>query len=392
MGSKLLIMQTGHLRYVYLDNAATSFPKPTGVYAALGRALRESVGNPGRSGHRASVQAAECVFEVREKVARLFRLSDASRVVFTLNATHALNMAIKTTLRSPCHILLSDMEHNATLRPILHLVRKDPGYTYSIFPTEGDLERTLTQMIRPETGLIVSTLASNVTGATVSLPILSRVARTRAIPLIVDGSQAAGHMEIDLKSHPVDVFCAPGHKGLFGLTGVGFAIFCDDRRRDSFMEGGSGSMSRDPEMPIALPERFEAGTLPVPAIATLGAGIDEICRVGIETIAHKLKTLGDLAQIRLAEDRDVEMVGSSASGILSFRHRGVDAAALATYLDAHGICVRAGLHCAPLAHKKLGTLESGTVRVSFSHLNGEGDVDALADALAHLPRDAKKPP
>lgn len=360
---------------IYLDNAATSFPKPRCVIRDLNSCLKKYCGNPGRSSHKLSLQASEAIYAVREEIAEHLSISTPENVVFTLNATYALNLAIKTFINEKCHILTSDFEHNSVIRPLEALKRRI-GIEYSSFSTDGDVEKSIKESIRADTKGIVASVASNVTGDSISLKILSKIAAEYNLFLIVDASQAIGHTKIDLKETPCDVLCAPAHKALFGIQGCGFAVFKDSTPRDSFIEGGSGSESVNPLMPVLLPERYEAGTLPTPAIVALGSGLKYIKDIGIENIEARLTMLTSELEARLAEIPDVKIY-KSGTGIVSFNVADYPSSLVAGWLDKNGICTRGGLHCAPSIHKKLGTLEQGAVRISLSYLNSKSDIDGF---------------
>ncbi len=367
---------------IYLDNAATTFPKPRCVIDALYECVSEYCGNPGRSSHSLSRRAGEAVYEARENVSSLFRLDCAERVVFTYNATYALNLALKVIITGPCHVITSDIEHNAVIRPLARLERT-LGIKYSQFDSNGDIRKSIEGLIRPSTRGIVSTLCSNVTGKAIPLKILSDIARERGLFLIIDASQAAGHIDIDLSNVYFDAFCAPAHKGLFGIQGCGFVIFGNDKAYDSFIEGGSGSDSMNSFMPSCLPERYEAGTLSTPAIVTLSCGIKYINQIGIEEISYKVAELTDKLIDRLDDISDIKLY-SASNGIISFNISDMPSELICERLDEFGICTRSGLHCAPSAHKKLGTLNQGTVRVSLSCFNTSNDIDALYKALKKI--------
>ena len=212
---------------IYLDNAATSFPKPRSDIKSVSDCIKKYCGNPSRSSHELSIRAGEAIFDTREKICGLLGVKDVERVVFTLNTTYALNIAIKTTITEKCHVIISDLEHNSVLRPIERLV-KDLGVEYSVFNSDAaDLENEIATHVRDDTRALISTLCSNVTGREIPLSVLSRVRDKHRIALIVDAAQAAGHTDINLTKTPCDVLCAPGHKALFGIQGCGFAIFCD---------------------------------------------------------------------------------------------------------------------------------------------------------------------
>lgn len=365
---------------IYLDNAATSYPKPERVLRELDRCVRHYCGNPGRSSHTLSLLASEKVYEARERIADLLGYSYPERVVFTLNATHALNLAIKTSITDSCHVITSDIEHNSVIRP-LEKLKRTIGISYSSFKSGVNIEAEINRLIRDDTKFIISTLQSNVSGEKVLLSELSKAAKQHNLKLIVDASQAIGHEDINIKDTPCDILCAPGHKGLFGIQGSGVMVITDEDIRDSFIEGGSGSDSMSVNMPEMLPERYEAGTVATPAIATLSEGVGFISEVGISEIKRKLSALGDMLYDRLSEIKSAKIYGGFHSGIISFNIDGVPADALAKRLDRAGICVRAGLHCAPSAHKKLGTLSCGTVRVSLSYLNDKRDIEGFYKEL-----------
>ena len=352
---------------LYLDNAATEYPKPRRVRREVMRCITRYCGNPQRSSHYYSVRASEEVYLARVAVAELFGAESEECVVFTENATYALNLAIKSLIRSPCHILISDLEHNATLRPTVQLAERR-GYSYSVFSTVGDIEGSLEESLRPDTGAIITTLASNVNGRIIPPVVISDFAKRHGLISIADASQFAGHYPIDLRECPFTALCAPAHKGLLGIQGAGVAVFDGGAVTDTFIEGGSGSDSRSPVMPTRLPDRLEAGTLPTPSIVALRRGIEVIKDRGLGEIGYSLARVSAAFCDRLSEIKGCE-VFSEGCGIISFRVSGITTDTIASALDKAGICVRAGLHCAPLAHRTLGTVDTGLVRISLSLFN-----------------------
>lgn len=365
-------------RYIYLDNAATSFPKPGSVIRETTDFIKHAAGNPGRSGHSLSVLCGEKIYSVREKVASLIGLSCPERVVFTSGATFALNLAIKTSVRVGSHVLISDVEHNSVLR-VVHALKIRGIIDYSVFDSD-DIENSIGGLIRNETTHIISTLASNVNGALINIYELSRVAENFGLKLILDASQRLGHAPLTLSDVRFEALCCAGHKSLFGFSGVGFAVFGGEEYRESFTEGGSGSDSKNLTMPQSLPERFEAGTLPLPAIISLGAGIDFINRKGLRNIEARLdRYTKELIEI-ISGMHGIKTC-SGHSGIIMFAHKSLSSEIIAKRLDECGIAVRGGFHCAPLAHKKLGTYEDGAVRISLSFLNSEHDIKCFEKAL-----------
>ena len=275
---------------IYFDNAATTFPKPKSVISAVFECLSEYCGNPGRGSHALARRSAEAVFETREKISDLLKTKHPENVVFTYNATYALNLALKTIITSNCHVITSDIEHNSVIRP-LEKLKKTQGIEYSVFDSDGDVEKNIRKLIRNNTACIVSTLASNVTGKRIPLTVLSKLSAEYGVKLIIDASQYIGYNEIDLTRTPCDVLCAPGHKSLYGIQGCGFAVFKESKIKDSFIEGGSGTEGASPFMPSFLPEGYEAGTLSTPAIVALGAGIDFINSAGIYSIKNKISDI-----------------------------------------------------------------------------------------------------
>ena len=366
---------------VYLDNAATSYPKPREVIKALDKCVRDYCGNPGRSSHYFSVRTAEELYRVREDVSSFFRSGAPENVIFTENATYSLNTAIKTMVPPGCEVIISDVEHNSVVRPLERL-RREHGITYKCFSTDGDISENIEKLIGKQTRCIISTLQSNVTGDAIPLGVLSAVKRRYGLVLIIDASQAAGHRRIDLSKACYDAFCAPGHKGLLGIQGSGILILSDGNRcRESFVEGGSGSESYSKSMPAYLPDRYEAGTLPAPSIVSLGAGIRYINGRGIAEIENHLSALTEAAKERLAEINGVTVYTRSAGGILAFNVRDFPSSDVSGRLDRKGICTRGGLHCSPSVHEKLGTIERGCVRASFSCMNTMYDIEKLVKEI-----------
>ena len=368
---------------IYLDNAATTNKKPKSVYNAVEKSIKSFSANPGRGGYNLSLRAAEKIYKTREEIASFLKFPSAERVVFTLNATYALNMAIKGIIRERCHVVVSDVEHNSVIRPLYKL--KDAlGIDISFFNSSADsLEEEINSHIRPDTKAIISTLASNVTGKEIPLTILSRIAKNRNVKLIVDASQYIGHKEIDLNKTPCTALCAPAHKALFGIMGLGFAVFSENTDISTLVEGGSGSMSRNIYMPDTLPEHLEAGTLPTPAIAALHEGIKYIKRIGIKNIEIQSERLTKMCCDAILSVPGNVVYGKNL-GIVTFNMKNLNSEILCQYLNDYGICVRGGLHCAPSVHKKLGTLKSGAVRVSMSHFSTENDIYRLYRALKRI--------
>ncbi len=381
---------------LYLDNPATSFPKPASVEQAMVNAMRLAPGNPGRSSHAGAHAAAELVYSAREALASLFS-ADPARVVFCQNATHALNLAIKGLLSPGGHLLISELEHNAVLRPAEALAAQGCPFTcYRVgrgrdFTSPEAILTSLKNNLTPQTQMIVACHRSNVVSAELPLREIGAFAAEHGLFFVVDASQSAGCAAIDMEACRISALCAPGHKGLFGPRGSGFVIFGKDvpeEKIGTLIEGGSGSDSASPRMPDELPERLEAGTLAVEAIAGLGAGADYIRKTGAGTIDEKESYLAALARDRLAHLPGVILytVPRPVGSLVLFNVRGMSCAAAVDALDRAGIALRAGLHCAPLAHRFNGTLREGALRAGFGWFNTEQDVYTLTDALRTLSR------
>ncbi|MBO5907194.1 MAG: aminotransferase class V-fold PLP-dependent enzyme [Clostridia bacterium] len=367
---------------IYFDNAATTYKKPKSVLRALNYCLKKCGGNPGRSSHALSERAGEIIYDTRERVAELLSIDAPERVVFTYNATHAINLAIKSFVTEKCHLICSDIEHNSVIRP-LEKLKKELSIEYSTFDSNLNPEKAISPLIREDTKGIISTLASNVTGKRIDIGALYKIAKEHGLFLIVDASQAIGHTEIDLSTTPCDVLCAPGHKALFGIQGVGFAVFRDIERKETLYEGGSGYDSTNTEMPALLPEGYEAGTPATPAIAALGGGIDFIKRVGIDAIERKIELMTEALISRIGSVRDT-ILYPSAFGTVGFNIKNLPSSYTGGVLSSNGICARGGLHCAPSVHKKLGTLECGIVRLSLSYFNTMREIDDFYKILKSI--------
>lgn len=366
---------------IYLDNAATSFPKPKRVIRAVNECIAKYCGNPGRSSHRLALAAADKIFETREILSDFVGSEKCENIIFTPNATYALNLVIKGLIKKKCHCIVSDMEHNSVLRPLYKLMDKY-GVEISFFNSDLPLSEAITPLIRNDTEVLVSTLCSNVTGKSVDLDGLSRIAKDNSIKLILDASQYVGHIRTDLTNVCYTAFCSAGHKSLFGIQGSGFAIINDHKLFDTLTEGGSGFDTFSKYMPELLPERYEAGTPSTPAIVSLGEGIRYINSVGIENIEKHILSLTDLLQYELLAIPGIKLYGAN-NGIAAFNIRDIPSSRLSEILDKRDVATRSGFHCAPTIHTKLGTTE-GAVRVSISYLNTANDIYALSSILKRI--------
>ena len=364
---------------IYLDSAATSLLKPIAVEQAVLRAMR-GMASPGRGSHAPAMLAAETVLDCREAAAELFRAPDPEHVVFTANATHGLNIAIRSLVHPGAVVVISGFEHNAVTRPLHALGAELRVAGRRLFDREAllaDFARLL-----PGAEAAVCTQVSNVFGFVLPIQEISELCKLYRVPLIVDASQAAGVLEVDMRRWGAAFVAMPGHKGLLGPQGTGL-LLCGERG-EPLLFGGSGSESRRQDMPEELPERLEAGTHNVCGIAGLLAGICYVRERGTAAIlAHERGLLETLC--RELEGSGIELfTGPEQAGALSLRFPRLDCESAAQRLAERGICVRAGLHCAPLAHESAGTLETGTVRLSFSPFLTEGQIRQSARVLRRL--------
>ncbi len=376
---------TGYGGLAYLDNAATTFPKPPAVIEAMARCMRESGGNPGRGSHTMALRAAEVLYACREEAAAFFGASGADKIVFTMNTTYALNIAVKSVLHPGDHVLISDSEHNSVFRPIAQAASRRE-ISYSVFSTEGtdeDILRSIRSKLRPETRLLVCAHVPNTANTVLPAAKIGALCRARGITFILDGAQSAGHLQIHVEKMGIDALCVPGHKGLYGPQGCGMIVCGSDRLAagKTLMEGGSGVHSLAIDMPDVLPERFEAGTMPTPAVAGLVEGIRFVRKMGVDSIHNAEKALWMRACEGLKEIRNVQVYGTAPGAVLLFNVDGVSPSVVGEALDKRGICVRSGFHCAPLAHETIGTITTGAVRASFGVFNTEKEVKRLIDAV-----------
>ncbi len=367
---------------IYLDNAATTLIKPPAVARAMLDAMR-SCASPGRGGHVAAMRASELVYRCREKAAELFHLPDPDNVVFTMNATHGLNIAIRSLAKPGTRVLISAYEHNAVTRPLKALGAKITVAPSPLFDQAACL-RAFGERIR-EAELVVCTMVSNVFGFILPTDAIAALCRREGVPLIVDASQAAGVLPVDFEELGAAFIAMPGHKGLLGPQGTGL-LLCGEKG-EPLLAGGSGSDSLLQQMPDYLPDRLEAGTHNVPGIAGLLAGMEYVSRHGVRAIMRAERELLAYAAAQLESIPGLELFtgkADSQSGVLSLRIRGLDCDEAAQFLSQRGICLRSGLHCAPLAHRSAGTLDTGTVRMSFSPFVTRPEVRACCAAVREL--------
>lgn len=370
---------------IYLDNSATTFPKPESVITAMTNAQKLLGANPGRGGHQSTIKAGETVYKTREALSEMFGC-ESDGVVFTLNCTMSLNTAIKGIAKKGDHFIISSLEHNSVLRPIEYLKEKgiityDVAYVNPL--NEDETVRNFSALIRKgKTKAIVCTYASNVFGTVLPIERLGRLCKAKGLVFIVDAAQAAGTIPIDMKNQNIDILCVPGHKSLFGPMGTGVMLLSGRIVPDSFIQGGTGSFSMDKSQPDIIPDKFESGTSNFPGIAGLLAGVNFIKKYGGEKAIHqKERALVKVLREDLSVVRGIilydKMLSKINSPILPFNIQGLHSEEVGDSLDRGGFAVRAGYHCAYLAHNNYGTAETGAVRVSPGIFNSKKDIKNL---------------
>jgi cysteine desulfurase / selenocysteine lyase len=375
---------------IYLDHAATSFPKPETVCRKMTEVIRRIGANPGRADHAMARKADRVIGATREQVARLFGIEDPRSVIFTGNATEALNLALKGVLSPGDAVLTSSVEHNSVIRPLkaleragvrLELVSCSPQGNLTL----GRLKKRLVKKIK----LIALTHGSNVSGAVLPIAEVGQLAKSKGILFLVDAAQTGGALPIDVSKMNIDLLACSGHKGLYGPQGTGFLYIRPGLNLEPLKEGGTGTESESEDQPEALPTRFESGTLNTPGIAGLGAGVSFVLEEGVEQIRKKEQALVRFLLGQLKKVKGVRIYGPAAGEervpLVSFNLDGLRPGEVAFILDTvYHIYVRAGLHCAPQAHRTLGTFPNGTVRASLGFFNTPEDIKALIKALREI--------
>ena len=368
---------------IYLDAAATTLEKPPQVRQAMAQAAAE-LSTPGRGSHPAARRAEETAFRCRAEAAALFGVPSPENVVFTMNATHGLNIAIRSLVAPGSRVVISGYEHNAVTRPLAALGADISAADAPPFDRETAVA-AFERLIVPGIDAVICNHVSNVFGCIQPIEAVAELCRDRGVPLIVDASQSAGILPLDMERLGAAFIAMPGHKGLYGPQGTGILLCGGDGLPAALLEGGTGSISLSQEMPDFLPDRLEAGTHNMPGIAGLLAGVRFVRRRGTDRILRHEQMLtrrtAELLRTLPAVEVFAAPEGKQQAGVLSFRVRGRDPELIGEALAERGIAVRAGLHCAPLAHRSAGTLNTGTVRVSFSAFNAPGDCEGLYYAL-----------
>jgi cysteine desulfurase family protein len=379
---------------IYFDNAATTWPKPPEMLPAMIRYQEEVGGSPGRSAHRLSIEAARIVYDTREAVAELFGIDDPFRIAFTKNATEGLNIAIQGLLKPGDHCITTGMEHNSVMRPLRAMEARGVSLTVVPCQTDGTLNPVdVEAAIRPETKLIVTIHASNITGTLMPVTEVGAIARRHGIPHLVDAAQTAGALPIDIVAMNIDLLAFTGHKSLFGPQGTGGLYIHKglDERIAPLMMGGTGSRSEFEEQPDFMPDKYESGTQNAIGLAGLGVGIAFIRNVGVAAIRAKemalthafLEGAGMLKGVHLYGPLDV----ARRTAVVSFNIDGMVPSETAMRLDEdYDILCRPGLHCAPVAHRTVGTFPQGTVRFSFGYYNTMAQVQRAVRAIEEISR------
>ncbi|MGE0480762.1 MAG: aminotransferase class V-fold PLP-dependent enzyme [Phycisphaerae bacterium] len=388
-------MDVGEPARRYFDNAATSFPKPPDVVEAACAALRDNAASAGRGAYREALAAGRVLDECRAVVKRFFGGAPGDQVVFGLNGTDALNLALKGVLRPGDHVVTTAMEHNSVLRP-LHALRVQRGVTFTAIDADPETTRInvdeLVRALQSNTRLVALNHASNVTGAIQPLDAVASLCREREVLLLIDAAQSAGHLPLDLTRSPVDLLACSGHKGLLGPLGTGVLVIAERAAAalQTVREGGTGSASEQPQQPDALPDRLEAGSHNLVGLAGLRAAVEWLQARGVVDVRRHERDLCERMIERLSRHEHLHFYGPRSAeqrvGVFSVRVEGYEPAELSALLEERfGLLTRSGLHCAPLAHQTIGTLRrGGTTRLSFGPFTTPADVDFAADALTEI--------
>lgn len=377
---------------IYFDNGATTFPKPKTVVNAVNYAITKIGANPGRGGHNMTIKASQVLFECRSNAATLFDIYNSENIIITNNCTTALNTVIKGILKSGDHAVISSYEHNAVVRPLEYL--KNKGVEYSIAQVDyADNEKTVDNFrkaFKENTKLVICTHASNVFGIRLPIERIGALCKLNGILFCVDAAQTAGLIPISLKNSDIDYLCTAGHKGLYGPMGTGLLIINSKVIPESLIQGGTGSLSAQVNQPEILPDKFESGTHNLIGIAGLNEGIKYVMKKKPQVIFDYEIRLARNLYDRLSRLKDIELYTKKPDNngfvpVISFNLKNMDSEKTAQILnDRFNIAVRAGLHCAPLAHKCFGTLEKGTVRVVISSFTTQSEVNYLMNSISQI--------
>ncbi|UZW15917.1 aminotransferase class V-fold PLP-dependent enzyme [Clostridium pasteurianum] len=374
---------------IYLDNAATSFPKPSEVYDEVLNCMKNYAANPGRSSHDMSIKASSKIAETRQELSTLFNIDCPFNIIFTCNATESLNMAIKGLFKSGNHVISTVIEHNSVLRPLNYLNKAGVELTLLDVNREGFIDiGELEKSIKKNTKAIIVNHASNVLGTIQDIEKIGSVCKKYGLIFMLDASQSAGVVTIDVDKANIDLLAFPGHKGLLGPQGTGGLFVREGIKLNNFIDGGTGSNSSSMDQPDFLPDKFESGTLNTPGIAGLYEGIKFIKKIGIENIEKRERALTEYLLSELKKISYVELYGLNSvenrAAVVSINIDGMDSSTVGYILNKNNIAVRTGYHCAPLIHHVIGTKEYGTVRISPGYFNTEKDIEKFLDVIKSI--------
>ena len=378
---------------IYFDNAATSFPKPKIVYDEIIAAMTQYGANPGISWHKLALQSSRGIFSTRNKLSKLFNIKNPMNVILTFNCTESLNMGIKGYLKPGDHVITTSMEHNSVLRPIMTLEKLGVSHTIVQGNSQGIIDpKDIERAINPDTKMIVTTHISNLTGTIVDIKAIGEIAKAHNIVYFVDGAQSAGVYPIDVEAMNIDMLAFPGHKSLLGPQGTGGLYIREGLEMVALFQGGTGSVSESLVQPDMMPDKFESATPNAPGIIGLGAGIDYILEVGMDNIRKKEEAL---TQYFIAEESKIpkiKLYGPLSPGqhapVVALNIGDADSSEVSYILDdKYNIAVRPGLHCAPLAHKTIGTYKQGVVRFSFGFENTREEIEMAIKALKEIAKE-----
>ncbi len=387
------------VKLIYLDNAATTFPKPKEMVRAMASCLETYCGNPGRSGHSMSMRTAEEIFKARVELCELLGIEDGERIIFTSNATESLNLAIKGILHHQMtnglrpHIITTAMEHNSVLRPLKELENQGAEITIIPCAKDGTIDvNCITSHIRANTRLIVCTHASNVTGTIMPIEEIGKISKSNNIPFLVDASQTVGAFPMDIKTQDIDLLVAPGHKSLLGPQGTGILYVKEGIHLHHLKHGGTGTYSQMLDQPADYPDGYEAGTINAPGIIGLGASVKFINKIGVENIKAQEEEMLYLLDTNLRNMKNIICYGPTdtrrKTAIITVNVKNKNCEEVARILNTrYNIAVRAGFHCAPFAHKTIGTDETGALRMSIGAFTSKNEIKHTINAMYEIQKD-----
>lgn len=375
---------------IYMDNGATSHPKPPEVIDVMVDAMTNYCANPGRAGHKMAARTAKEIYKARVAVATLFGIEDPGQLIFTKNCTESLNMALKGILKEGDHVITSSMEHNSVVRPLMELRKKGVVTTFVSCKQDGSMDTmAIKSAIRKNTKMIVMTAASNVTGTKMPLEEIGRIAIRKGLIFMVDGAQGAGCMDLNVEKNHIDVLAAPGHKALLGPQGTGVLYVRKGIKMNPLLAGGTGSRSKEEEQPEDFPEGYEAGTVNSPGIIALGVAARLVNKIGVDVIEEHERRLTEKLQKGLKNIKGITVYGPEdtrkKTAVIAVNIDGMDCEEVAAILnDEYGIAVRSGFHCSGRAHQTIGTADIGCIRICPGIYTSERDIDMVIAAMGEI--------